>query len=223
VDEGLIGIGNDTYTNAIARKNLELAALAGRRVGRAPNPAWARVAEGLYLPYDSAGQYHPTYEGAPEAKRGSVVPLLAFPLALPMSEQAKRNDVESAIRLMIKRGGGAMMTETLYPVIAAELGERALVDTLLPLSYEAHVRPPFDALSETPRNDAVNFLTGAGGFLQQVVFGYTGLRLRDDGLQPVFRPVLPSRIRRLTLTRIVRRGRVYDIVVEGDSIRFLAR
>ena len=41
-----------------------------------------------------------------------------------------------------------MMTETLYPVIAAELGERALVDTLLPLSYEGHVRPPFYALAE---------------------------------------------------------------------------
>src|SRR5437667_487588 len=147
VDEGLIGIGNDTYTNAIAQKNLELAALAARRVGRAPDPEWARVAEGLYIPYDSAGQYHPTYEGAPEEKRGSVVPLLAYPLGLPMSEAAKRNDVQSAIRLMIKEGGGAMMTETLYPVIAAELGERALIDTLLPLSYEGHVRPPCYALA----------------------------------------------------------------------------
>ena len=223
VDEGLIGIGNDTYTNAIARKNLELAALASRRVGRAPNPAWARVAEGLYIPYDSAGQYHPTYEGAPEAKRGSVVPLLAFPLALPMSEQAKRNDIDSAIRLMIKEGGGAMMTETLYPVIAAELGERALVDTLLPLSYKGHVRPPFYALAETPRNDAVNFLTGAGGFLQQVIYGFTGLRLTNDGLRPVYRPVLPSVITRLMLKHVSLRGKPYDILVEGDSARFLPR
>src|SRR5207244_11840740 len=93
VDEGLIGIGNDTYTNAIARKNLELAALAARRVGRTPDPEWVRVAEGLYIPYDSAGQYHPTYEGAPEEKRGSVVPLLAYPLGLPMSDATKRNDM----------------------------------------------------------------------------------------------------------------------------------
>jgi len=223
VDEGLIGIGNDTYTNAIARKNLELAALAARRVGRAPDPEWARVAAGLYIPYDSAGQYHPTYEGAPEEKRGSVVPLLAYPLGLPMSEAAKRNDVQSAIRLMIKEGGGAMMTETLYPVIAAELGERALIDTLLPLSYEGHVRPPFYALAETPRNDAVNFLTGAGGFLQQVIYGYTGLRLTDAGLRSVFRPVLPSRITKLVLRHVSVRGKTYDILVEGDSARFIPR
>ncbi len=223
VDEGLIGIGNDTYTNAVARKNLQLATLASSRVGRAPDTLWGRVAAGLYIPYDSAGQYHPTYEGAPEAKRGSVVPLLAFPLGLPMSDTAKRNDIESAIRLMIKEGGGAMMTETLYPVIAAELGERALVDTLLPLSYEGHVRPPFYALAETPRNDAVNFLTGAGGFLQQAIYGYTGLRITDEGLRPVYRPVLPSAITRLMLKHVSVRGKTFDIVVQGDSARFLPR
>jgi protein-glucosylgalactosylhydroxylysine glucosidase len=223
VDEGLIGIGNDTYTNAVARKNLQLAILASSRLGRAPDTLWGRVAARLYIPYDSAGQYHPTYEGAPEAKRGSVVPLLAFPLGLPMSDTAKRNDIESAIRLMIKEGGGAMMTETLYPVIAAELGERALVDTLLPLSYEGHVRPPFYALAETPRNDAVNFLTGAGGFLQQVIYGYTGLRITDEGLRPVYRPVLPSAITRLMLKHVSVRGKTFDIVVQGDSARFLPR
>src|SRR2546430_2650425 len=86
VDEGLIGIGNDTYTNAIARRNLELAVLASRRLGRAPDPKWARVATRLYVPYDSVGEYHPTYEGAPPETRGSAVPLLADPLPLPMSD-----------------------------------------------------------------------------------------------------------------------------------------
>jgi protein-glucosylgalactosylhydroxylysine glucosidase len=108
-------------------------------------------------------------------------------------------------------------------VIAAELGERALVDTLLPLSYQGHVRPPFYALAETPRNDAVNFLTGAGGFLQQVIYGYTGLRITDEGLRPVYRAVLPSAITRLMLKHVSVRGKIFDIVVQGDSARFLPR
>jgi len=223
VDEGLIGIGNDTYTNAIARKNLELAALASRRLGRTPDPKWARVAARLYVPYDSVGEYHPTYEGAPPETQGSVVPLLAYPLALPMSERAKRNDLDAAIGRLLKEGAGAMMTTTLYPAIAAELGDRALVDTLLPLSYRGHLRPPFLALAETPTNQAVNFLTGAGGFLQQVVFGYTGLRFDESGLRAAFRPVLPSRITRLVLRNVAVRGRRYDIVVERDSARFVPR
>ncbi|PYO74360.1 MAG: hypothetical protein DMD67_13660, partial [Gemmatimonadetes bacterium] len=91
------------------------------------------------------------------------------------------------------------------------------------LSYEGHVRPPFYALAETPRNDAVNFLTGAGGFLQQVIYGYTGLRLTDAGLRSVFRPVLPSRITKLVLRHVSVRGKTYDIMVEGDSARFVPR
>ena len=223
VDEGLIGIGNDTYTNAIARKNLEFAVLASRRLGRAADPKWSRVAARLYIPYDSAGAYHPTYEGAGPETRGSVVPLLAYPLGLPMSERAKRNDLDAAIGLLLKQGSGAMMTTTLYPAIAAELGDRTLVDTLLPLSYRDHLRPPFDALAETPTNQAVHFLTGAGGFLQQIVFGWSGLRLGDEGLRPAFRPTLPSRITRLVLRNVASRGRRYDVVVEGDSARLVAR
>jgi protein-glucosylgalactosylhydroxylysine glucosidase len=223
VDEGLIGIGNDTYTNAIARQNLESAVLASRRLGRAPHPTWSRVAAGLTIPFDSAGQYHPTYDGAPASKRGSVVPLLAYPLGMPMSEQTKRNDLEAAIGLLLNEGSGAMMTTSLYPAIAAELGDRALVDTLLPLSYRDHVRPPFAALSETPTNQAVHFLTGAGAFLQQVVFGWSGLRLGREGLRPKFRPVLPARITRLVLRNIATRRRRYDVVIEGDSARFVPR
>ncbi|HXL12054.1 MAG TPA: hypothetical protein VN955_11710, partial [Gemmatimonadales bacterium] len=223
VDEGLIGIGNDTYTNAVARNNLEIAVATSRPLGKRANPAWSRVAERLYIPYDSAAQYHPTYEGAPPEKRGSVVPLLAYPLGLPMSEQAKRNDLNAAIGLLLKEGSGAMMTTSLYPAIAAELGDRALVDTLLPLSYRDHLRPPFDALAETPTNQAVHFLTGAGAFLQQVVFGWSGLRFGDSGLHAAFRPVLPSRVTRLVLRDVSIRGRAYDIVVQGDTTRLVPR
>ena len=116
-----------------------------------------------------------------------------------------------------------MMTVTLYAVVAAELGDRALVDSLLPLAYRGYVRPPFDVLAETPENEGTDFLTGAGGFLQQVVYGYTGLRLGEAGLQATFRPVLPSRIRRLVLRNFSARGRRYDILVERDTVRFVPR
>jgi trehalose/maltose hydrolase-like predicted phosphorylase len=74
-------------------------------------------------------------------------------------------------------------------------------------------------LSETPTNDAVNFVTGAGGFLQQVIFGYTGLRLGDRGLEPAFPPVLPSRISRLVLRNLQVRGKRYDVVVDSAGRR----
>lgn len=44
---------------------------------------------------------------------------------------------------------------------------------------------------------AVNFITGAGGFLQAVVYGYGGFRIKRDGLY--FNSTLPPRATKLTL------------------------
>ena len=76
-------------------------------------------------------------------------------------------------------------------------------------------------LSETPTNNAVNFVTGAGGFLQQVIFGNTGLRLGDRGLEPTFPPVLPSSIRRLVLKNVHARGKSYDVIVDASGRRII--
>jgi trehalose/maltose hydrolase-like predicted phosphorylase len=76
-------------------------------------------------------------------------------------------------------------------------------------------------LSETPINNAVNFVTGAGGFLQQVIFGYTGLRLGDHGLEPAFPSVLPSHITRLLLKNVHARGKRYDVVVDSSGRRII--
>ncbi|HEU4525487.1 MAG TPA: hypothetical protein VFR62_10730 [Gemmatimonadales bacterium] len=223
VHEGLIGVSDDAYTNAVARKNLEIAVAASARLGTNPDPRWADVAAKLHMPYDSASEFYRTYEGAPDSTLGAVTPLLAYPLGVAMSERAKRTQLEQAVERYLEEGGGAMMGNTLLAVDAAELGDRALLDSLLPHSYRPHLKGPFHMLSETPKNDAVNFVTGAGGFLQQVIFGYTGLRIGDGGLEPAFEPVLPSTVTRLVLRNIYCRGRRYDVVVDSTGRRILPR
>jgi trehalose/maltose hydrolase-like predicted phosphorylase len=219
VSEGLIGIDDDAYTNAVARRNLEIATAASARLGRRADPRWARVAAKLHMPIDSASGFFRTYEGAPDSTLGVITPLLSFPLGVAMSDEAKRTHLEQAVRRLKDEASGAMMGITLLSVDAAELGDRLLVDSLLPFSYEGHLRGPFLMLSETPTNEAVNFVTGAGGFLQQVIFGYTGLRLGEGGLEPAFPPVLPSRISRLLLRNLQVRGKRYDVVVDSAGRR----
>jgi trehalose/maltose hydrolase-like predicted phosphorylase len=223
VHEGLIGVSDDAYTNAVARKNLEIAVSASARIGKPADPRWAEVAAKLHLPYDSASEYYRTYEGAPDSTLGAVTPLLSYPLGVPMSDRAKRAQLRQAVRRLLAEGPGAMMGSTLLAVDAAELGDRALLDSLLPHSYQGHLRGPFLMLSETPTNDAVNFVTGAGGFLQQVIYGYTGLRLGEGGLEPAFAPLLPSRISRLVLRNVYNRGKRYDVVVDSAGRRMVPR
>ena len=223
VSEGLVGVSDDAYTNAVARKNLEIAAAASKRLGRPANPRWLEVAGKLHLPYDSTSEVYRTYEGAPDSTLGDVTPLLAYPLGVPMSDRAKRGNLEPAVRRQITEGGGALMGAALLSVNAAELGDRALVDSLLPHSYQSWLKGPFLMLSETPTNNAVNFLTGAGSFLQQVIFAYTGLRLSDQGVKPVFAPVIPSSIKRLMLRQVKVRGKPYDVVVDSAGLHMNPR
>ncbi|MDB4910130.1 MAG: trehalose/maltose hydrolase or phosphorylase, partial [Gemmatimonadetes bacterium] len=221
VAEGLVGVNDDAYTNAVARKNLEIASAASTRLGTHADPRWATVAAKLHMPFDSVTQIYRTYEGAPDSTLGWITPLLSYPLSVPMSDRAKRTHLTQATKDIKGEESGAMMGVTLLSVDAAELGDRALVDTLLPYSYRAHLQGPFLMLSETPTNHAVNFLTGAGGFLQQVIFGYTGLRLGNDGLEPQFPPILPSHIKRLVLRGVHARGKRYDIVVDSAGRRMV--
>ena len=219
VAEGLVGVTDDAYTNAVARRNLEIATMASQRLGMRADPRWAAVAAKLHMPIDSATHSYRTYEGAPDSTLGFITPLLSYPLGVPMSDQVKRTHLEQAMRRIDDEAAGAMMGVTLLSVDAAELGLHALVDSLLPYSYRPHVHGPFLMLSETPTNNAFDFLTGAGGLLQQVIFGYTGLRLENSGLVPAFPPVLPSRVTRLVLRNIQVRGKHYDITVDASGRR----
>ena len=104
-----------------------------------------------------------------------------------------------------------------YPILGAELHDRTLIDALLPRTWQPYVRPPFNALPETPTNENINFLTGAGAFLQQFLYGYTGLRLSPEGLSRRYAPLLPSSVHRLILHNVSVLGRRRDITVPGDN------
>ena len=223
VSEGLVGVNDDAYTNSVAKRNLEIAVDASARLGIRADAPWATVAGKLHMPLDSATGSFRTYEGAPDSTLGEVTPMLSYPLSVPMSDPVKRAHLDQAVARLGDEAAGAMMGITLLSVDAAELGDRALVDSLLPYSYKTHLQGPFLMLSETPNNHAVNFLTGAGGFLQQVIFGYTGLRLDNDGVAPRFAPVLPKPITRLELRGVHIRGKTYDVIVDAKGRRIVPR
>ena len=54
--------------------------------------------------------------------------------------------------------------------------------------------------------------------LQQVIFGYTGLRLGDKGVEPAFAPVLPSSVRSLEIRNLHVRGFVTDVLVDSTGL-----
>jgi len=187
VNESLIGVKNDAWTNAIAKKNLELATAAAQLVHEQANPKWEQIAAAMYVPESDSA-------------------LLWFPLDAPHSRQQTQEALQTMLNWIRRGETGAMMGGEFYPILAAQLGERQTIGQMVQPLSSAYLRAPFQVIAETPKNRNTNFITGAGAFLQQFLFGYSGLRLTDKGLEKQFDPVLPPGIRKLTLKNITVRG-----------------
>ncbi len=199
VNESLIGVSNDAYTNGVAKKNLDLAIAAAQAMHVEPHARWRDVSAKMYIPESDS-------------------PLLRFPLDFPSSPQQIRAAVNSMM-LRIQRGetGGMMGTE-FYPILAAEIGDRAAIGKMIEPLSAPYLRPPFQAIAETPRNQNISFITGAGAFLQQFLFGYSGLRFSETvGIERKFPPILPPNVQRITLKNITIRGKRATLVFDSAS------
>merc|ERR1712031_23 len=81
----------------------------------------------------------------------------------------------------------------------------------------ANVQAPFNVWTETPGGGTVNFITGAGGFLQSVLYGYGGLRVRSDRLD-LRPPPLPDDTGSIGLHGVNYQGTRLSILIEADTL-----
>jgi len=216
-------VTNETYTNAVAKINLDLAIKVSELFNMDINPKWKEIRDGLFIPFDKDNLFHPSFEGAKQYGNvnvfwSSIVNLLAYPLQVEMNDTVKMNDLKYAVSSLTRNGAGAMMGSNFLPIIAAELEDEDMMNFTIEKTLKGYLRPPFNVLSETHNNVSVNFLTGAGAFLQQVIYGYTGLRITDHGVIPKYKPLLPNGIKKLTLRNFTLNGEKYDIVVSNGKI-----
>ncbi len=70
--------------------------------------------------------------------------------------------------------------------------------------------------TETPTFGAVNFITGAGAFLQAYVNGYGGLRIEKEKLE--FNPVLAKGIEYTKLHGLKFRKNVFNVEYDERSV-----
>ena len=224
VDEDYADVPNDTYTNAVARKALRIATAAAAAAGAEPDPRWAKGADGLYLPFSDKDGHHLDFDPSVPHDRdtwgGSSLPMLALPaLDLPMSEDVRRRDYAYALG-PIEHSSRDPNSMGLAPlsIAAATAGNHADAAMWFERNIRANVvKPPFDVRTETANNNTGYFLTASAGMLQNILYGFTGLRIEAQGLLPSYPPMLPAHWKSLTLRNLVFRGQHYDIAVRRDA------
>jgi trehalose/maltose hydrolase-like predicted phosphorylase len=211
-DEYAEDVDNNAFTNAATRAALLAAVAAANELGRTPPSAWQQVADGLVLARD--GDLILEYDGYDgRTIKQADVELLTYPLEHPLPESSIIMNLETYRRVTDPEGPA--MSRSISAIVAAQLGRRAEAMALFGACYQPHLYGPFYALAETRSNGEVSFLTGVGGALQVLLFGFAGLRVHKDAL--ALDPLLPDGWGKLQIRGIQWRGLLLDITVAAGD------
>ena len=213
-DEENWPVDDEVYTNATAATTLRLAARAAAVLGETPPPRWAVVADGLVVqpPQELGGipGVRPEFDGYAEqqVKQADAV-LLTYPWEYPQAPSVDQGNLD--YYALHYDPDGPAMTDSVHSIVAAQLGQGCADWTYTRRSVDPFVKAPFEQFTEARSGQGVfTFLTGEGGFLQEFLYGYPGLRWRPDGV--ALDPTLPPALARgLRLTGLRWHGRTLDV------------
>lgn len=187
-DGSHVNRNNNAYTNVLAAYNLYFAEFAACycELSDHDTDSFFKLARSIELPHANDTDYTPAFDGfLPETPtREADTILLSYPLQYPMNETTQRNN----LRIYAANLAGTNLPSTTFAVQnIARLGIGEIPTTVqFERSYRPYVRSSFKLWTQydDPGNRIVvrNHVSGAGAFLQQIINGYAGIRLRDDGL-----------------------------------------
>uniref|UniRef100_A0A182QH94 Protein-glucosylgalactosylhydroxylysine glucosidase n=1 Tax=Anopheles farauti TaxID=69004 RepID=A0A182QH94_9DIPT len=187
-DEDHENVTNNAYTNTIAGYALYFGDFASCICGDDVSARnWSAIARRIKLPYDRERDFHPQYEGytiGTRIKQADAI-LLGYPLLYPgMNRSTLRNDLN--IYEQVTRSTGPAMTWAMHAINHLDTQNMPSAARDFNRSYQPYVRGSFHVwheLQQPAEGGARNFLTGAGGFLQALLFGYGGIRVHLDRLE----------------------------------------
>ena len=196
-DEGAGIQDSNAYTNAIAAETMKFALATAERFGLewSSRGNWSQISSSVYLPIvDYNGtMVHPEYEnytGAPINQ--ADVALMQYPLQLPLDPSLAKNDL---LYYQARSSGpstaGFYTGDSAYSIAWLQLGNRSAADAQFDLAFEHMDLGHFNVWKEKSFGNFgnLNFITGAGGYLQNYLNGYAGVRYSDAGIS--LKPYLP--------------------------------
>jgi protein-glucosylgalactosylhydroxylysine glucosidase len=182
-------IDNNAFTNGMAITALRYATQAAKELAIAPNPDWDHVAQNIpILKFeDGTTKENATYDGV--MIKQADVNLLAFPLDIVTGAQVEKDLKYYEPRMSPE---GPAMGNSVLALLYARTGNMPKALEWFAKAYKPNEVPPFGVIAETAGGTNPYFATGAGGFLQAVVFGFGGLQIGDDGVTQLKSKLPPS-------------------------------
>ncbi|KAH8266659.1 hypothetical protein KR018_007971, partial [Drosophila ironensis] len=227
-DEDHPNVDDNVYTNAVAKIALEFAEWSGQMCSNTSTELvekWRQVSDRLVILRDEELNYHPQHLGYAlntTIKQADTI-LLGYPLRFDtrfdssyISTSIKRNRCyfysathlnDLKVYANVTRESGPAMTWSMFAANYLRAEEEAKAHEYFERGYKSYVRPEFKVWSETPigYEGSANFLTGIGGFLQALIFGYGGLDFTRNGNSSwmiMSTPVTPPNVDEVTVNYI---------------------
>ncbi|HEY2770571.1 MAG TPA: discoidin domain-containing protein [Solirubrobacteraceae bacterium] len=210
-DEENPDVNDEAYTNVAAKTTLIDATRAAQALGFSAPASWSQIASKIVVPVDSTQNIHPEFDGYQgQLVKQADVTLLQYPWNYPMPPSIATIDLN--YYTVRSDPGGPSMTDSVGNIDAAALGTPGCSSFVFTeRSYQPFIRDVFDQFSETRTGGAFTFMTGIGGFLQEFLYGYSGMRWSDQGVE--LNPSLTGQLRGVVLRNLQWRGRTFTVEV----------
>src|SRR5260370_41793279 len=107
--------------------------------------------------------------------------LMSPSLDFAMTPQIRRN-VFNYTMISVKEGHHEPHGMGMAPasIAAAAVGDAPLAVTWLESNFTSNlIKPPFNVRTETSSNNSGYFITSSGGFVHNLVYGLSGLRIEE--------------------------------------------
>jgi len=175
-DEENPDVDNEIYTDVAAKETLLNAVTAARVLGRTVPATWSQIAARITVPAGAALGYQPEFAGYDgQLVKQADATLLEYPWDYPLPPKLEQGNLDYYVPRTDP--GGPSMSDSVASIDSSALGTPGCSSYVFTeRSVDPFVRDLFDQFSETRGGGAFTFMTGIGGFLQEFLYGYSGLR-----------------------------------------------
>jgi trehalose/maltose hydrolase-like predicted phosphorylase len=210
-DEENPDVNDEVYTNVAAATTLRMAVQAARVLKTAAPASWTKIADGLVALYDPKTSVNPEYDGYQgQMVKQADATMLYYPWAYASSPSAPQADLDYYVPRTDP--GGPSMSDAISSIGTSALGSPGCASYVYTQrSVEPFIRDPFDQFSETRTGGAFTFSTGIGGFLQEFLYGYPGLRFQASAVK--LNPSLTSQIGGVVLRNLAWHGTTFTVAI----------
>lgn len=221
-DEENPDVNDEVYTNVAAATTLRIAAQAAQAAGAGAPASWTRIANGLIVGYDQGTGTNPEFSGYQgQMVKQADATMLDYPWGFGTGGQPPAGTSSTAqndLNYYVPRSdpGGPSMSDAINSIDASALGSPGCSSYVYTQrSIEPFIRDVFDQFSETKTGGAFTFTTGIGGFLQEFLYGYSGLRWSAGSVQ--LDPSLTGQLSGVVLHNLAWQGRRFTVAIGPSS------